>query len=171
MIDVVNSASSTGGPTQGLMFYIGLGVVGALLAMILLLIVVLVIVAKSPRRRTSKNPPTPAIHINPESANSAGYELYTDVPDAPSSVEPQSPSNTQPQVFDDPIYHAPDPQKDLAACFMLAQIKNQHTPTPNDAQSTIPTISAYAISNVHCSTNRALPTVQEQSDDYDYADP
>ena len=155
------------------MFYISLGVVGVLLAMICALVIVLAIVIKSPSRRVkdSNHPPTPAIHINPDPDTSTSYEPYTDnVTDGPSVPNIQTPGNTQ-HLFDDPIYNAPGPQKDLAECFKLAQLKTTlQPPTLNNTSLATPIISAYAISNVHCLTEPALPTVDELSHDYDYAD-
>ena len=167
---VVDSASTDS--AQGLMFYISLGVVGMLLTLICVLIVILVIVIKSPRRRIRDNKqlPMPAIHVNPESGSTAGYEMYTDVADEPpQSVQSQSPNNVQ-HVFDDPIYNAPETEQEPAAGGKLAaDLRSQ---AQSKALLLAPAIiSAYAISNVHCTTSRELPTISEQSDDYDYADP
>ena len=138
-----------------------------MLVMICVLIVLLAIVIKSPRKKAECNE-TPTVHVNPESSSSTGYEVYTDTTDdASSSVVSQSPSNSQP-LFDNPISE-PDP----IARYEMQYVRNKTSQQIQSSKaSTTPSlISAYAISNVHCTTSRALPTIREQSDDYDYADP
>ena len=141
-----------------------------MLVMICVLIVLLVIVVKSPRRKAKSNE-TPAVHVNPESSSSTRYEVYTDTTDdVASSVVCQSPRNSQP-LFDNLIYNNPEP--DLIARYAMQDIRNKISQKiqSNKASTTPSLISAYAISDVHCTTSRALPTIREQSDDYDYADP
>ena len=138
-----------------------------MLAVICVLIVVLVIVIKSPRKKAknSEQPPTPAVHVNLETGSSVGYEMYTDTTpgNVSSSAESQSPNCAQP-IFDNSIYNSPEPADLHTREDMSSQIQSESSSTPA-------IVSAYAVSNVHCTTMRALPTIREQSDDYDYADP
>ena len=163
---VVNSANTA--PAQGLMFYVSVGVVGALLTMICVLIVILAIVIKSPRKKVNDNEqlPMPAIHINPETSNGTNYELYNDqTDDVPSSVASQNPKNPEP-MFDNAIYNVPEVQQ---AGSKTENVQNTHI--QSKTLSTPILVSAYAISNLHCSTNQALSTISEQSDDdYDSAE-
>lgn len=160
---VVNSANTA--PAQGLMFYVSVGVVGILLTMICILIVILAIVIKSPRKKVNDNEqlPMPAIHINPETSNGTNYELYNNqTDDVPSGGASQNPE----PMFDNAIYNVPEVQQ---AASKTENVNNIHI--QSKTLSTPILVSAYAISNLHCSTNQALSTISEQSDDdYDSAE-
>ena len=136
---VVDSTDTSS--TQGVMFYVGLGVVGILLALIAVLVVILLFVLFYPKKRGYKQK---MVQIpTPEPGSSAEYVLATDVIDAASSSEPPSPNNTD-DTFDDPIYNTPIQQSCDTGnqCYQRA---------PKDEA-----ITAYAVANVHCNSTTAL---------------
>ena len=150
----VDVASTTTRSAQNLMFYVSIGVVVILTVLILVLVVVLIIVLRSPR----KEPPKldSAQNITLESREDTHYELYTDV----SSL---SSPNSSDNVFDDPIYNEPSSQQNSTCTG------KDYSSAATDGYT--PTIMAYAISNVTDSALTATNDHEDDSNDYDYAEP
>ena len=150
--------------TENLTFYVGLGVVAMLVVLIAVLIIVLLLVLLYPRKGKQIQK---TVQLSPDPSNGPEYEAYTDATDAPASLDPPSPNSTeQNNAFDDPIYNAPNQQH--SNCNLL-DIRELYPKSPNDTSPNH--ITAYAVSNVHCTTNKALVTAPEPNNDYDYAEP
>lgn len=120
----VSINSASTGNQYGPSLYVGVAIVGVLLVLICILIIVLLAILCNPRKK--KNPV-----ITSSDSSSGRYAVYRDVTDGPPTPEPSSSSEP---TFDDPIYNAP---------------------TPNIPPESSPSHSAvaYAVADIHTSTN------------------
>ena len=149
-------ASANTSSIQGLMFYVGLGVVGMLAVLICALIMVIIAILRCPRKREIKQN---QVNNTPDPSN-AQYELYTNP-----ARESSSPEHTEPP-FDNPIYNTPTVSAPSDFRCKLMDISKLYTQESNGNSSH--TITAYAISNVHCTPNRAN---RQPSYAHDYDEP
>ena len=142
-VDVAGSRN-----TNGLTLYIGIAVLGVLLILIIGLMIILAAILLSPRK-THKKMIKNQVKNTPE-PNGGRYQHYADVTDAPAS------SGRTEAVFDDPIYNAPttNTRQDSRA----EVLNTPHVQVSNDDD-----VTAYAVSNVNCTTFIGLSNLQEQT--------
>ena len=131
--------------TNRLTLYVGIAVLGVLLILIVSLMILLSAILLSPRK-TRKKQIKKQVENAPE-LNSARYQHYTDVTDAPAS------SGRTEAVFDDPIYNAPTTNARQDSHTRVLNVLQTQAAHDDD-------VTAYAISNVNCTTFNGI---QEQN--------